>query len=151
MGNGHADFYVRDWAAFNLLLQFSVHPRKAPWGQGQNTALCPPLYGKEKKLGFRVPWPRWSLMAQAWFLLCLRLWIGYIQLIMMLRTKSFTKGLAEKSKNFIDICRKCLKLKIIGLELQIHKDMLYFAYLFLKCWNSGKLNLKLMNLVFQNK
>jgi hypothetical protein len=49
----------------------------------------------------------------------------------------------KQRENFIDICRNRWQLKTIGSLWQIHNTRCIFAYLFLNCCNSGKLNLNL--------
>jgi hypothetical protein len=46
------------------------------------------------------------------------------------------------------LVKNCLFVPTIELLLQIHNKRCLFAYLFLNCSNSEKLNLKLSNLVF---
>jgi hypothetical protein len=56
----------------------------------------------------------------------------------------------EKLYRVLKICEKLFIVPTIEFIVTNTQQKVYFAYFFLNCWNSEKLNLKLSNIVFSN-
>jgi hypothetical protein len=87
-----------------------------------------PYMGRKTIRVQSVPWPRWSLMAQAWFLLCL-LALDRLRITHECLAQNNSQNVrAEKSKNFIDICWKCWTLKIIFYWARIKNSQRHVVF-----------------------
>jgi hypothetical protein len=69
----------------------------------------------------------------------------------MFRTKYIVNSLAEKKRNFYWKLSKLLKIENRWVTVTTAQQMMYFAHLFLNYWKFKRINLKLPNLIFENK